>query len=778
MRRFFKNTLLVLCSVLCVAAALCGVCVNLEAKAAENDISATVKSMEMLASDKTAILYFSETDYITAAFDENDDTAARYKWVDSLTYEDRANYNVHNALLDKNAESYNYQENIFIDGEALSNYPHQLVANRFQRIQGLGLTFEGDVLSNATEILLKAGCAFPTLEGGYFGVSQKAIVLEEDTVFRKRNGDWVRGYVFEGYEANVVYDASEEFFYKRSADGSYKGHTEAPTCEFSIHYQAVGDDMALASAKNTDKGNLFVLDFVNPIDTSVFGTINLRFYVHEPRTMATYNASGVTEASLGEKVEDVTAGVGWSVVSLMAPLYADENGMVETLVFQFTNDGDLVNSERNYVAIGEFSLGAEQVKDLIYDKSLMIAETETAYELIFRFNKKGEFTSDVLDLSKFCINGESLEKINALGNYVSAKWTTIQGVYQINVTLSKSYNGDGQIKNADIGYACNKITVLEGLPFPNGELLDRTYNYNLFRNFTDSLMFENEVVIDYESGETFQETKVKEISWQFEEAANNNIHLYILFDKKITSKAFYHVCEAESWRENVLVPGITYDPIFTSAFLAGGYKSSLLNSVVINGKTIGEWHASNNYQTCIYVNYGQSSFYTLDVCIDKNASDYAELAALFESGEGVKIELKEGFKFTTGVRTESDHVFVLKNGSFVNVDKEPISVFFDGIEVKDGDVLEVDYKALSSSIYVEGAEEYEVSETEDGDVKTFTVTVSDGTTVSFQVKQTVVTAPDSEEEDGCGSSLAAGAFGIFAAAGCAALLVRRKRDEE
>ena len=42
--------------------------------------------------------------------------------------------------------------------------------------------------------------------------------------------------------------------------------------------------------------NLLIVEFVNPIDTSVFGTIHLDMYVHRNRSMVTYNASGVYSA--------------------------------------------------------------------------------------------------------------------------------------------------------------------------------------------------------------------------------------------------------------------------------------------------------------------------------------------------------------------------------------------------------------------------------------------------------------------------------------------------
>lgn len=743
------------------------------------ELTVNVEKIELPADEpSTIIFYFDQTDFITAEFDENDNTAARYKWVNELAYEDRESYNVCNALLNKNLNEYNYGEYVTVDGVQLKNIGHELRANKFQRIEGLGLTLYGTVLQNATEIYIKGGCTLPTLARGYFGVSEpSAMVVAEDTIYRKREGQWVRAYPFDGYEEGVVYDASERFFYKRPEGSSFMGHTEAPTCEISTGYKPVGDnDCVLCTSINTLKGNLMVIDLVNPIDSKQFGTLTLRFYVHEPRTMVSYNANGVTADDLGEVVEMISTAKGWTNVPFMLPLYADEDGMVDRLVLQFTNDGDTVNAARNQVGIGEFTLSRDTVKTLLYDKSLIISETDEQYNLAFRFNKKGEFYSSAVDEDSFLINGESLAEINADGEYATAEWVSLQGIYQINVTLSKSYTGEGQIKNADIGYACNRISVVKGLEFPNGELLDRTYHYNLYRSFTDRLIFEDEVVIDYESSQTYAEVKPEHMSGEISLSANGNLHFTLLFDKKITNRMINHICEHEDWRESILGQNGLYNESFTDVFIAGGYKSSLMNGIVINGQSVGEFHARNNHQTCIIVHYGQRGFNSMDISIDANAPAYAELKQLFESGSGITVEIKEGLKFATGVMTMRDYVFNMKDGAFVLEREKPeYAVYFDGKKVTDGQALKVDYPPISSSIYVYGTD-FEVEESRSGNTVTFTVKY-DGEQTVFSVEQTVVEQPDTSagQKKGCGASAAGGVCGALIAA--AVLLRRRNRYE-
>lgn len=779
--RFARRILVVLFFIMSFIFMGLGVWTRLDVKANtdEGQLYVKIENVEWLEDADTVVFYLTETDFITAAFDETINTAEKYKWVETLAYEDRYKNNVHNALLDKNLSEYNYAEYIFIDGVPLKNIKHELRANKFQRIEGLGFSFESGVLSKATEIEIKEGCTLPTLARGYFDVDEpSAIVLEEGALYRKREGNWVKTYSFDGYEAGVVYDASEAFFYKRSEDSNFKGHPEAPTVQFSRHYEAVGDkNYVLASNKNTVRGNLFVMDFVNPIDTSVFGVINLRFYVHDTRTMETYNANSVTEDDLGEKLEEVTAICGWSNVSLLLPLYADDDGMVETLVFRFTNDCDMVNEERNYVGVGEFSLDSATDDEIIYEKSLMISETETDYCLSFRFNKKGKLLSDAVDFSKFCINGISLEEINAEGNYAQAKWVSLSGIYQINITLSKAYQGEGQIKNADVNYACNKISVLEGFSFPNGELLGRTYHYHLYSLFTDGLNFENEVIIDYEPKQTFQEVKVSDVTLDYDKAANNNLRFVITFDQRITTKTILHVCEPEIWRENALGAGL-YSAAYTKLFNRFGYKSSLFDNIVLNGETIGEFHARNAHQTCIMVHYGPTSNNSLVMWIDTNADEYQKFATLFESGNGVTLEIRSGLMFPTGVKTKTDYKFVLIDGVFVlEQGEKEYSVYFDGQLVHDGDVLRTDYKALESSVWVDGTD-FEVKKSENNGVAIFTVKYNNKQ-MSFSVEQPVAQSSDSVSDKGCGSSLSESSALLATVLLLTAIMfaVRRKQDE-
>ena len=786
---FLRKMLVGIVSMLCLAFVCLGVNVLTIAQAADTQvISSSVNQIEVFSSDKTVIVHLSEADYITSPLPNEITDVSQYKWTDFLLYRDRENYNVYNAGLDSRLNEYNYLDNIFIDGVALREYAHFLMANKFQRVNGLGISFSDDVLTNATEIEIKAGCTLPTLARSYFGLTEKSqILIEEDILFRENDGVWTRSYRFDGYELGVEYDATEQYLYKRNPDGNYKGYAEAPTCEFTnamFKEEALGVEgydagYALVSSPATDKGNLLIVQFVNPIDVSVFGTIHLDMYVHRNRSMVTYNASGVTEDSLGEKLEMFNVVPSkWVRVSLFSALYADENGMVDTLVFQFTNDGD-EDSTWNQVCIGRFSLGESSIEGLVYEKSLLMDEQEDYYDFIFRFNKKGEFLNEWLDTSKVLFNGLSIDEINADGAYATAKWVSIQGIYQINLRLLKTYTGEAQVKNAEYEYSGNKMSVLKGLTFPNGDVLDKSYTYNCYRTFTDNGVFENEVFISSEADVQYAETQAESVTWELN--ADGNLRISVRFDKMITTKALFHTCELEVWRQALLEPQDRYEHGFSEIFVKGGYKSSLMDSVVINGLSIGDIHAINNHQTCVFVHYGTYSNYGFEIYVNQGTKIFNTLKPLFEAGNGVTVEIKEGLLFTTNYKTTKDCVFNLKDGAFRPYDQKQVSVYFDGQLVEDGVVVDADYEALESHVYVDGVDGYEVTKTTEGDKATFMVTY-DGTTMVFHVQQTIVQSPDiapkdssNDNEGGCTSTLAVGAVAT-AMVLAGAWMIRRKQD--
>ena len=794
------TALFTLCTVL--ACIFAGSFTKTVAKADENNnIAAKVEKVTNWSDGSNLMFYFQQdegytTDYMTAEWDTDDN--ASYNWYlrdpsfgmpeedyakfDSLggqlAYEDKDKYNMPNALLDKNLDAYNMGDYILIDGVPLKNYGYTLYANRLTHVHTLSIeAAAGSALfANASELKILAGCTLPTLTYSYFGEGEaSALVIEEEQNFRAKDGAWVKSYPFDGYESGELYDASEQFFYLRAQGSTYKGHLEAPIFEYTDVFSRNGwggdEGYAIASTADTVKGSIMVIELVNPIDVQEFGLIYLNVCLNTPRKLVSHNASAITSESLGQNSEVFNIAQGFTTIKLLSALYANEDGMVETLVFEFLDDG---NEDRNQNQFFVTSFYCEKllITTPVYDESLIIQEDENNYNVTFRFNKKGELLNTEADLSKIFFNGESLATVTQNGGEVRADWSAIQNIYQLNVTLSKAYKGAAQIKNPDNNYAGNKVRVDQGLAFPNGEPLDRDYTCHVYGS---------EQFADYELLKDYQEANVVDVTGFIDTNSADNIHFLITFDVQITSQIYYHACEREGWRSSELPKYNLYDGTFSPVYIAGGFKSSLLDNLLINGKTLGEYHADDAYTTCVFVQVGQTNLYSLDLSIDSNSATYDALYPLFTSGNGIELEIREGLKFTTGYKVNESTKYVLSNGNFQSqANLGEMEVFFDGKRVAEGGVIEVETVATKESVSVSGVDSFTVVISEVDGLKKFTVESSDGQIVTFSVRENLTALPTKKTDEGCGSTLSIGFAGVGAALllGAVAVVKGKKKDEE
>ncbi|MBQ7913055.1 MAG: hypothetical protein IJ308_04830 [Clostridia bacterium] len=744
----------------------------------ENAISTQIDRVETLEG-VALTLYLTQTDYMTAE-EWNTDSNEGYKWVDSLDYADRKNHNVHNALLDKNLSEYNYGEYIFVDGEPIKKDEITFHANRFTRVNTLGIDFaDPAALANMQEITFKAGCQLPTLTYSYFGEGEfSCLTIEEDYSFKKHNGVWVRAYPFDGYEEGKLYDADEKAFYTREETSTYMGHKEAPMTYFTTTFEDNGwmaeKGYTLASVI-AEKGDLIVLELVNPINAEEFAAIELNVFSNVPRSFVAHNAYDITTSSFGEDLQFFSLpgreAPSFTTITLLSAYYADENGMIDKFVFRILDDGSS-NIMDNCFYVGAFACNR---LNMVYGDSFLIEEQQDAYNLTYRFNAKGAFTGEEsLDLSKVFINGESIEAINRRGQFATAKWTAIHGVYQIDVSLLKTYQGAAAIKNADNNFVGNNMQVAKGLALPNGEIIDRTYACRIYAG---------ETFVDYEIMESYEDTRVEDVRVRLDYNPNApendpNIHFLITFDKKITSQTYVHAAQTEAWRVISLAPFVDYyDKEISDAFVAGGFKSSLFESVFINGKSLGDWQANDSIPTAVLAHYGQTSLFTLDLSIDCTADMFDDLYAAFNSGEDITLEVKAGMKFTTAIKTAQDFKCVV-NGSTVTTDgeKPEMQVFYDGKKVEEGDVLHSASQASEHNIFVSGIESYSVQKSINGRTTTFVITYGEGESFGFAVQENIINEIPSEKE-GCSSSLSLGSVAILLTLATITLSVRRKRYE-
>ena len=750
---------------------------------------------EKLDNGTCFVMILSNTDYMTTEWTYTD-----YKWANAeelSNVEDRVTIdptknNVANAALDQNLSAYNFEEYILIDGETLASYSqthdYKLVANKRTRVHTLSIDFAPGVLETISSIEFKEGCQFPTLSYGFFGTGEAScLYLKEGVTYARANGQWTN---FTGYEEGEEYSANDKLF-DLSPEKTYKTHTTTPLDSFTNFFD--GRDVAgevyygdvLASSSDTQKGYVMVLRFLTPIDSTKFDTLSMRVYTNGERTLYVYNANGVTEESLGDSLQKFTVRGGgrYSYIDLTTALYAGEDKMVSEIVFEFGEDGnpqydvfgdEMVDPATGIVIRDQFFFISFHLakNDIVTEESFSITETADAYEILFRFNKTGEFSEDfALDSTKVLLNGYSLSEILHTCEGATAEWRSVQSIYQINVHIPKSYTGAAQIKNSEQRYTGNNMSVMKGLAFPNGELLEKTYTCHLYAT---------EKLVDNELATNFKQTKVTEVRASLVEDSNN-LKFTIYFDRDVTSKPYYHVCEMETWRATELYRSGAelYDKGISDAFIVGGYKTSLLDKVVINGKTVAEWHAHDNSQpTNIQVHYGNSGLNTVDVIFAQACTyTYDSIYEIFATGAGITIEVKEGLKFMVNTKMSATQTFVYENGKFVEEKAaEPIRVYFNGAAVTQGEKITVDMVVSKSSIAVEGVTDYEISYTVNGSDTTYTITYGEET-FTFVVTENVV-AEEEDAKKGCEASAGLGVVWATLLAVAGATMRRRRKDEE
>ena len=388
--------------------------------------------------------------------------------------------------------------------------------------------------------------------------------------------------------------------------------------------------------------------------------------------------------------------------------------------------------------------------------SFLLNQTQNAYELTLRFNKTGDADNGVsLDTTKVLINGVPFSAIKMECASSTANWRVVQGVYQIDVRLPKNYAGEAQIKNAEYNFVGNSMSVKKGLIFPNGDVLEKTYANHIY---------EGEKILDCELATQFKTVEIQSVGYRYTEGSQN-LRFTLYFDQQITSSPYYHACERESWREAELskADGDLYNKDVSKIFVNGGYKSSLLDSIIINGRTIGEWHAHNGTAiTCVQIHYGNTALNCVDIIFEAaTGSSYNEMHELVQNGNGVTIEVKAGFKFISNKATAQTQSFVLENGEFrlLQAQKE-LAVYFNGEVVEEGATIVLQAPVSEKSLAIEGRTDYQITTKQNGEYTIYKITYGEGETFLFQVKGELTSATPQTVKTGGGCVSAIGAIPI------------------
>lgn len=591
------------------------------------------------------------------------------------------------------------------------------------------------------------------------------------------------------YKKGVTYDVDENYIKLQSA-GTYKGLTIAPFGERTTFWSTEakvdsdkGYGVVAHRADNSDlkKNDLMILEFVTDIDVNKFEVLNLTLATAAEKgaILEVYNVSEIRDGKLGTPKQRVTADF-WTFrtnnISLKA--LADENGYVGAIGLRLLSD-----SAQTFT-VGSFSLGSlsdlvEKDAPQILDNKITVFETADAYEFTIEFNSTGSMSGtynekNMGDLVSF--NGVKLSEINKDKTNITLS-VDLMGRYCMTLRADKDYKGKGKVINTDRHFVGNYVQIEKGFQLPNGEKLEETYALHVY--LTDSV---TNVVTD----DALSPIGINHLTSGLDE--NKNLTINVYFNNQITGNPMYFLCNPDSFNKKEVAKlngeTILYDENMAEAFIYGGYKSSLLDHVKINGNTLAEWMAmdelkgSPGYNTAVMVHYGQMGDKVASIIVTANTEVGKIINKSYEKGE-LRVLLEEGLKFTSGRAVLEDAAYAYDGTTWAKVSADDFAVYYDGQKVEDGDTLVVEKLVSADNITVMGDGDYKIEESVNGDTASYTIWDGEEKKLSFTVKGSQTVPAESKKIPYL--PLAVGGVVILIFIGIAGALIlkgRRKKHAE
>lgn len=445
----------------------------------------------------------------------------------------------------------------------------------------------------------------------------------------------------------------------------------------------------------------------------------------------------------------------------------------------FQTDKEIIGvkgTDTNYTLFEE----CDDTKPAVLDDSISAAVTKDGYAFEIRFNRTGVRPTDE-DVSERIgglvkINGVTLSEINAEKKYATAKWSYIGGRYYLILGLSKEYDGAAAVVNEELFFAGNTVSIDGELVLPSGEKAENDFVLHLYRTNCITEIVDSELVEE--------NVFVENVSAGYD--GNGDFNIWITFSEEISAGTRLFLASPDSFGKTQLKPMnntsiVYYDDELAKNFISGGYKSALLDKILVNGVTLGEWLAADGtpgYLTAVMVHYGQVTQKTMSIVCDM-ADDKSWATDIFDSATAaykngtLTVSVLSGMRFPTGKIVTQDADYVYSGGKWQTL-KEDFGVYYAGGKVENGGEVLTETPADENAIYVKGNGVYTFASERTGNTVVFTVYDGEESIFSFTVRETVV-----EKKGGCSSS-ASGYFAVTASLSLIAagvyVTIRRRND--
>lgn len=651
-----------------------------------------------------------------------------------------------------------------VDGNSTAYYINLFqVANTFA-LHLPGYTANADL----QEIVIKDGCQFPAYEA-----ANGCYTVDGDVHFVKENGKWAQKIVYETSKVEVTalsYGGWDLNYLLITLEGT--DYPDLYVEDKNLHNYKISESV-LASMDFLDK---ILLDGMTlreihasyPQDTYRDYVLNLFEF---PGTIG-FVIPGYTKDSV---INEIVIEKGCQFPSYEYVKNGGKARCFETTEKIFCVKG----TDENYTIIKE----CDPDKPSVLDDSITLERAAETYTFEVRFNRTGTLPSEeyiedeIAELVE--INGVKISQINAETKHARAKWKYAGGRYYLQVFLDCSYEGEGAIVNEEAYFAGNTLRIDEALRLPSGEKTGHSFVLHVYR--TNCI---TEIV-----DEDLQEevVYVENVSAGYD--VNGDFNIWITFSEEISAGMRLFLASPDSFGKSQLKPMnnssiVYYDDELAKNFISGGYKSALLDNVLVNGRSIGEWLAydgTDGYLTAVMVHYGQVTQKTMSIVCDL-ADDGTWATDIFNSATesykngGLTVTVREGMRFPTGKRVETSVEYLYLNGKW-KMKTDEFGVYFAGNKVENGETVESQVKATVHDVFVLGNESYTVGEERRDNVVTFTVYAGEEQIFAFSVMEDIHSAPDTAK--GCASTTQGVAMAFVPALLVGAVVcfgIRRKKN--
>jgi len=388
------------------------------------------------------------------------------------------------------------------------------------------------------------------------------------------------------------------------------------------------------------------------------------------------------------------------------------------------------------------------------------------------------------------------EKISAIDqDYILINGVKCSSISEINPTLTMNsfvyitfeYDSSSDILlNKDHNFYGNKIVLLKGLKITTTEELANSFRICMYEDECFTELYSEDNFYDYENNFLSTITYTPKVDT---ETRKTNAIISLRFSQAIIGNRLVYAATNEAWKEQNLSDyrdGIFYNKNITYGFMHSGFKSSLLDNLCLNNKSLAEIFAKVSKEEtsrayAIMVQYANERKTQINLEIPNSCEEVdEELLESYNNGT-LSISVKAGWKFPTGTMIKNDATYKINKNTntFVTQNDNEAIVYYNGQKVTNDQTIESETSFLTSNIHITNNTNAYVIETSRNNNDIYvSIKVGDLTLIQFNVHENITETPKFDDKKGCNSSLTTAGIMLAVPSVIGAILLILKRKEE